>query len=209
MRTLQFLLITTVTCLMGLSAQAYYSTMDTGNILEKGKYKFHLETQFITSNDTGLNINGYFDMGLTEDSGIRGIIGVGTTDFHIGGFYKWAPIPDMDTQPAMGLLLGVTYASFSGVNNLSLRLHPIISKTFKVEIGEIIPYGSIPIGILSISNDRGIDIPIQLALGTELKTLNWKNITFMAEINFDIQKSFSYFGLSANIDFDEEGIYLE
>ena len=212
MKFLQSLLLAFTACFTSFSTHAYYSTMDTGSLLEKGKFKSHLETQFITSNNSGLNLNGRFDMGLTKDSGFRGIIGFGTTDFHLGGFYKWVPIPDIHNQPAIGLLAGVAYASFSGINDLSLRFHPIVSKTFEFELGEITPYGSLPIGIRSMNRDHSsnnTDIPIQLTLGAELKTLHWEKVTFMSEINFDIQHTFSYFSLGVNVEFDEEGIQFE
>ena len=200
--------IVLVVCLSGFFAHANHSILDTGNLLERGEFKAHFEAQFLTSNDSGFNLKGHLDTGLTKDSGLRGVVGIGKADLHIGGFYKWAPIPDIDEQPAMTLLAGVTYSSFSGANHLSLRLHPILSKTFEIELGEVTPYGSLPIGVRS-SNEEGTHVPLQLVLGAELKTLHWEKVTFMGEISFDIQHTSNYISFSANFVFDEEGIQFE
>lgn len=208
MNHLKILFTTLLTFFISLPTYAYLSTMDTGDVLAQKKYKVHLETQFITSNHSGIGLNGRFDVGLTEESGFRGLIGVGAVGFHVGGFYKWSPIPDTDQQPAVGFLAGVSYASLSGLNDLSLRFHPIVSKKFEIELGEITPYGSLPMGIHS--NHKGEkSLPLQLTVGVELKTLHWEKVIFMAEINFDIQETFSYFSLGASVFFDEEGIKFE
>src|SRR5690606_13854627 len=108
---------------------------------------------------------------LSDDSNVRGIIGFGTTDFQVGGFYKWVPIPDVEGQPAIGFAAGVLYARTEGLNDLSLRFHPLISKQYQIDWGEITPYGSIPIGIRSIDGET--DVPVQAVIGAELKTSHW------------------------------------
>ena len=191
--------------------------MDTANLIEMKHIKFHLNTQLSNldkkTNDTlyshnKLSINSHIDKRLSMNSGLRGTIGIGPTAFRIGGFYKWAPIPDLPNQPAVSLLTGIMYTSLDEDNDLSLRLHPIVSKNLTIKnIGQITPYGSLPIGIRSLSH-KDIDIPIQLTLGAEFKRPKWKQVTFMTEMNFNVQNSSNYFGFGINVNFDEAKINL-
>ncbi len=196
---------------MPLEVYAYHSVMDTGNIIERGTFKAQVENQIVSSPENRLNINARLDMGLNEEAEFRGVIGIGATDLHVGVFYKWIPIPDFSQQPAVGLLSGLTYASSTKDNSLTLHFNPIVSKTFEMELGEITPYASLPIGLRSTSrynSSTKLDIPVHLTLGGELRTTPWDKVRFMAEISFNIQNTFNYFNLGANISFDEEGMLL-
>ena len=193
-------LVTSGLTFFSLSAFAFYSTIDTGEIIEPGKYRILGEAQGITDNNSGLNVNGRVDWGLNEESSIRGLVGVGTTDFHLGGFFKWVPIPDYSKQPAIGVLAGLVYAHHQSANELSLRVHPMVSKGFDVDFGKITPYGALPFGLRSFQSRT--DIPLQLAGGTELIFQEIRPWRFFAEVGFDLNKAFSYFSLAASYDFD-------
>lgn len=194
--------------LLSSSAQAYYSTMETGSLLNPKTYKAKAESQFITEGDTGVNLLGRFDMGFSESANLKALVGIGTTDFQLGAFYKWVPIPDHDKQPAIGLTGGVLYARNFESNELSLRLHPLISKEFKVEWGLVSPYASLPIGFRNFDQNRdGKDetqIPVQLALGGEFKLNSIENFTLITEVGFDIRKAFTYFSVGVTFFMDPE-----
>lgn len=181
---------------------AYYSTLTTGDLLERGNYEMNVETQFITDDDSGVNLVGRFDSWLSEDSNLRAVLGFGTTDFQVGGFYKWVPYPDVEGQPAIGLMAGLLYASTEGLDDISVRVHPFVSKKFEIELGEITPYGALPFGIRSMDGET--DVPVQAVIGAELKTVNLEKIRFMGEIGFDINEAFTYVSLAASLQWDEE-----
>lgn len=183
-------------------AWAFYSVMDTGDLLDPGHYRVGAETQFITNEDSGVNLVSRFDMGLNEDSNLRAELGFGTTDLHLGAFYKWIPIPDYEQQPAIGFSSGVVFAQYSGHTELSLRFHPIVSKGFEVEFGKITPYASLPFGLRSYDDDT--DVPVQLALGSDLYFSQLDLWHFKAEIGFDLSEAFTYISFGATLDFDEE-----
>lgn len=185
------------------SAQALYSTLDTGDVLGENKMEVSAETQFITDRDTGINLIARFDRGYRDDSQIRGLIGIGTTDFHIGGYYKWVPIPDYDNQPAVGLIGGIIYARHQEMNELSLRFAPIVSKKIKTEqIGEVTPYVSLPIGLRSFNEET--EFPVQFELGTRYKHPNLNKVKFNAELGFNVRKAFTYVSVGLIMDFDED-----
>lgn len=183
-------------------AHAFYSTMDTGDVLPEGKYSIGAETQFITNNDSGANLVTRFDGGISEEAGFRGELGFGTTDLHLGAFFKWIPIPDYDQQPAIGITSGLVFAEYSGHSEVSLRFHPIISKGFATEFGKITPYGSLPFGLRSYNDDT--DVPVQMTLGSELFFSQIPLWRFKGEVGFDLNDAFTYISIGASLDFDAE-----
>lgn len=183
-------------------AFGYNETLQTGEILPTQQYNVNLSTQFITDHDSGANFTGRVETGLNEEYGLGAHLGVGTTDFLVGTYVKWVPIPDYEDQPAMGLTAGINFARIDGFNELSVRTHPFISKMYATELGNFTPFASLPIGIRSFNGET--TFPIQFALGTEFEPHQLEHIRFMGEIGFNIHKAFTYIVLSATFEIDEE-----
>lgn len=191
-----------------LKTQALYSVLETGEILTEGSYRANLETQFVSDGDRGLNLVGHFDTWFNQDSNLRFDLGTGTTDFYTGGFFKWVPFPDTTGQPAVGFSTGVIFARNGGIDEIAIRIRPLVSKKISTEIGEINPYASIPVGISS--RDGEGSFPIHLVGGLEWKTDHWEHITFIGEFGVNINEAFSYFSLSAQVYWDQnEGFSLD
>jgi hypothetical protein len=189
--------------LWSVPSLAYYTTMDTGRLLKQGEFKLGAEAQFITEGDDGVNLAGRFDGPIDDELGWRAQVGFGTTDVFLAGFVKWVPIPDTENQPAIGVNLGVLYANYESVSELSLRAHPFISKEFhKMDIGQITPYAALPIGIRTVDGDS--DVPFQIAIGADFRPDGLEKINFIAEIGFDINDAFPYFAFGATLEFDNE-----
>lgn len=205
-RTLKILLIT-VALFSPLPSKAYYSVMDTGEIIPEGRYKLGLESQFITDDDSGINLVGRFDHWVSEELNFQGLLGFGEVDLHAGGFVKWIPFPDFDEQPAIGLKAGMLYAREDGVNELSFRLYPLISKTFTSNIGEWTPYASLPIGFRTIDGET--DVPVQLAFGSQWKTDHFENLQFVGEVGLDVSDAYTYISIGAVLYADDqEGLVI-
>ncbi|MCM2280997.1 MAG: hypothetical protein NDI61_04035 [Bdellovibrionaceae bacterium] len=202
--TALLLLSTLMPVLVPTTAQAYFSTMDTGEVTQPGHYRTILEPQFILNKYDGVNLIGRFDTGLADDKAVRAIVGFGEVDFQLGAFYKWIPFPDSEGQPAIGGSAGVLYGRAGDETELSLRFHPLVSKHFETEIGDLTPFVSLPLGITTRDDDTFV--PIQLAVGSEWKTLNWENLRFMAELGLNINKAFSYLSFGLVYEFDEASL---
>lgn len=182
-------------------AHAYFSTIDTGELIAPGQYQASFEPQLIFNRYDGGNAVLRFDTGLNEESGIRGILGFGKVDFQLGGMYKYVPFPDLDKQPAIGFETGAILARVNGGSEFSLRFHPLVSKRFATEVGDFIPFASLPLGITTRSNETVV--PIQIAGGTEFRPLNYQNVSFFGELGINLNQAFSYFSLAAAWRFDE------
>lgn len=169
---------------------AYFGTVTTGDMLVPGQYSGGLETQFVTNEDSGANLVGHFEGALNEDFNYLAELGFGTTDFHSSARLKWVPFPDVDRQPAIGLIGGLGYSQYDDSSELSFRIQPIVSKKFVTDIGDLIPYVSLPVGVRSYDDETFS--PVQLVFGAELKTLYFKNLTFFGEVGFELSDAFTY-----------------
>ena len=185
------------------SASAFFSVMDTGDILDKGQYRAIFEPQFVFTKSTGANIGARLDSYLTDSTNVRGVICFGSSiDFYTGAFLKWSPIPDVDKQPAIAGEFGIVYARYGGEPEVSLRFSPIVSKKFETSAGYFTPYGSIP---LALETRKGKAIgTAHIAGGTQYQTLNWRHVQFMGELGLDLKDSYSYITLGVLMYFDEE-----
>lgn len=186
------------------AAHAYFSTIDTGELIAPEKYQAILEPQLILNKHDGFNMIGRFDTGLTEDSSVRGVLGVGKVDFQLGGFFKWVPFPDVGKQPAIGLETGALLARVNSQSEFSVRLHPLVSKAFQTEVGDLVPYGSLPLGV-TFRSDKTF-VPVQIVGGSEMRPLNWPRVSFFAELGLNLTESFSYISGAIAYRFDDTSL---
>ncbi len=185
--------------LVAPKAQAYYSTLDSGEMVGENQYQAMASMQSIFNKYDGMNFTGRLDTGIRDDISVRGVLGFGKVDFHIGVLSKWIPFPDTDQQPAIGAEAGVLLARIGSVTQYSLRVHPLVSKRLELEIGDVIPYASLPTGV-TIQSGSGADetfTPLQLVIGSELRPLEVKDWSFFAELGLNLHKSFGYIAASA------------
>ncbi len=194
--------------LMGfsLNALAHFSTLDTADTLPSNRFRVMLEPQVISGGPSGSNVMARFDAPINEESSIRGVLGVGSLDLQAGAFYKWAPIPDVDQQPAMSLTAGFTYANYEGTDLFSIRAYPTVSKKYSWELGELNPYISLPFSMAS--QDGKSLFPVQFAVGSEVKFKQIKDLDFFGEVGIEVKDSYSYISLGVAAYFDESGSFI-
>lgn len=206
----KFLSIISLIFVTALSSQAwaYYALLDNGEVLAPGKYKATGDVQILTE-DGGLNAGGRFDIGFQEEFGARALAGFGETDFFFGGLFKWMPVPDIDSQPAIGGNIGILYAKDGDVSDMTFRFEPMLSKKISVEGAMVTPYAALPVGIrLRNSDNPYIDedtrMTFQLVAGMQLQLEQWKNMQFMGEIGLDLDNAPAYLALAGVFYFDSE-----
>lgn len=179
-----------------LGAQALASsTLDNGTVTPKGRYRGTLELQ----GAGGLNLVGRVDMGLGSATGVRALLGTGATALQWGLFYKWVPIPDYHRQPAIGLLGGFVFTHGDNKSAVTLRAHPILSKNLKSEFGDIIPHIAIPIGLRL--HEGKTTVPVQLALGLEVRPDATRDFSFWLEGGANIANADGYISFAASHPF--------
>lgn len=186
-------------------AQAYFTTLDTGEVIKAGSIRAGGGAQFVLNQYDGANFLGNVDVPINDSQSVRGVFGFGKIDFQVAGYYKWVPFPDLKKQPAVGGMAGVTWAKIGSISEYSLRLHPLVSKKFATEVGDITPYASLPFGFTTRNGaPAGADstfVPFQLVGGAEFHFLDLQRWKFYSELGLNLNKAFSYIALSASYQF--------
>ena len=114
----------TVAVISASPSWAYYTLQDTGELLKPNQMRFSGDLEFVTHGPTGVDVDGRFDHGLTDELNLRAEIGTGATNVLAGAYLKWVPFPDYDKQPAIGVSVGGQYAHYSGANETTFRVIP-------------------------------------------------------------------------------------
>ena len=210
MRLLQILSSTILLAatLTAAPSWAYNEVLSTGQVLERGQFRLTGGLQALTERG-GANVTGIIDTGIQEDFEVRGILGFGKTDYLLGALVQWVPIPDVEGQPAVGFLTGITYARWFNGSEFTLQWNPLVSKKFAVGEGAIIPYAGIPLGLRFRDNQTvGVadttQMTIQVTGGAQIQVERWKNLQFIGEVGINLEHAYSYVSAGALFYFDTE-----
>lgn len=185
------------------SAFAYLTINESGDLIAPGSFRAGFEPQAKLSDGGGGNIAGFVDGGISDEWSWRALLGTGDTDFWLTGSAKWIPIPDYQSQPAIGARFDYTLGREDGANFNVFRAAPMASKGFDSEVGRFVPYVALPLGVFASNGDSNNFS--QLVVGSEAKLEQVPDWMFSAELGFNLSKSFSYISATASYFFDGGG----
>lgn len=191
-----------ITALVGQVAFAFFETAESGEISQVGQYKIGIIPQARLSDGSGMNLTGFIDSALNDESSVRFQLGTGETDFYTGGSFKWIPIPDYRKQPALGAKVEAIYGRESSDSFASFRFHPLVSKKYEIDYGWITPYASLPISFTTYKNNT--DTQFNIVLGSEYKNTDYQNWEFGGELGLNGNKSFTYISVWATVFLDDD-----
>ncbi len=201
-RALRLSILTLILTAAALPAWAFLTVQESGEITPKGKYKLGAEPQYRTTNGSGFNFSGFFDMPFSDETSIRGTVGTGETDFVAGTSLKWIPVPDYGSQPAIGGKLGAYYWREASENFSTVRIEPLISKKFSTTAGNFNPYAALPV---MFNNGKDYNkTTMQVAFGSEYTHSEADNMTFGLEAGLDAKDSFAYVSGYVTIYLDDQ-----
>ena len=183
-----------------VTSHGYMEFMDTGEVLDSGKYRLNGNVQGIFNDFDGFNITGRAATGVTKDSEVQFEFGLGSIEVQFTGYFKYVPFPDTDNQPAIGIRAGGSFARFEGESLFGVHLQPFASKKFDTEYGDFTPYGALNLSLVFIDDDS--EMPLQLQLGNSWKPENYSNVEFYGELGLNLAKSFNYISLGVAVTFD-------
>lgn len=183
---------------------AFFSLMDTGELVKEGEYRVLGEGQILFDAPEGFNLNGRFSTGIQDDSEVQFEAGVGSIDYYMGAFWKWVPFPDTDEQPAIGFRGGVTFADVSGLSTYGINFTPLVSKHLDSDIGAFTPYGGLELGLQNNVHDTYFSMQAVLGMqwspgGMNLEQL--KDFNFLIEYGLEVDDAFNYLSFGASYDF--------
>jgi hypothetical protein len=195
--TVGFGLLTALSLLPGF-AHGYFSTIDTAEPTEVGKYRFTGEGQLSIQPHKLGHTSVKFDTGLDESSSFRGVLGTGALmPIEWGLFHKWNPIPDNENQPAISLISGALLGRNGDTGSFTLRVQPLVSKNFEIALGTITPYATLPLG--ATWTNGSIDYPVQFSVGGNLAPSNWPNVSVWTELGLSVANTFSYVSVAVSL----------
>lgn len=178
-----------------IEASAYFTNTDSGELVPKDQYRLIIEPQV-----GHFNLNAHFDTGITDSSQVRVSVGAGENGTHFDFFYKTIPYPDFENQPAIGYKVGAIFASDKNINTVSVRLMPLLSKSYSFDQFRWTPYVSLP---LSVSVQKSTSTtPIHFVFGTELTLPNAPDMQVGAEVGSSLRDSFSYASVFVSFYFE-------
>lgn len=180
-----------LTGFMAAPGYAYLSIMESGEPVQAGDYHIGFAPQFVTDVDGASN--AVFNLRTQINSGQDLSLQVGSGHTRIWSTLasRWVPIPDVQSQPAIGIRYDITLAQQHNLSNGVLRLAPFISKRFRTEAGHLEPYAYLPMGI-SINNDQTQHLS-SLTIGTQLQVEDLRPIYFYVESGINLKGTHSYF----------------
>ena len=186
------------------SSWGFFSLMDTGQVKSEGEYKVLGEGQILFDPPEGFNLNARFATGIQDDAEIQFEAGIGSIDYYLGAFYKWVPFPDTDSQPALGVRGGLTFAEVNNYSTYGANITPLISKMFEANFGKISPYGGVLLGLQNNVNETFVSL--QAVIGLEWQPNEWefnslKDFNFLLEYGAEIDDAFNYLSFGASYDF--------
>lgn len=185
MRILKSLFVYTALLMAPGMAMAYLTNADSGELVPIDQYRLVIEPQM-----AHFNLTAHFDTGISDSSQMRVSLGAGEDGTHLDFFYKDIPIPDYGNQPAIGYKIGTIFASDQGNNIFTIRLMPLISKTYEIHRNRWTPYASLPLGVTTIKSVS--TTPIHAVLGTEVTLDSAPDMQLGFEIGANLKDSFSY-----------------
>lgn len=203
---MRFILVTVWILCAPLMAQGYQSFLSTGEILQKEDFQLLGYIESVFDEFDGINANLRFAKAFDEEFQGELEVGMGEFDVYLGAFVKWVPIPDYESQPAIGVRAGLSYIKVDDFNETNISLAPFVSKAFETQVGKVVPFAALPFGI---GNNSGIPnqdddtfFMSKLSLGAEWSSKEWeKDIRIIGELGVELSDSFNSFNIGANYTF--------
>jgi hypothetical protein len=117
---------------------------------------------------------------------------------------KWVPVPDLEKQPAIGVVAGGLLASYASNTEMSLRLSPFISKSYETDLGKLTPYLSFPLGLKNYDGESSTTA--QFVLGSRLIHPEMAGAHYFLELGFDIDDAPTFIGIGATFPLNEDNL---
>jgi hypothetical protein len=182
-----------LTVFLALAPAAEAGIFNMPRFVDNGKNAFGFEPEVVMSDGGGLAGNFHYSQGISDINDVFGEIGTGTNvqNFRVGGGITFDFIPDMDTQPGMGIgLQGIYYRYKGDYGQLETSVVPYIHKMFGNGKGETVePYVALPFGPAFRSGQYNWQT--QVVLGA-IYHQEHSPVRFIGEAGVNVNKTESY-----------------
>ena len=139
---------------------------------------------------TGAYLSSEFRYQSNEDFSVGAGFGAGEVGFNIGGFATWYIIPDLQNQPGFALTGGLYFNRLRPFSYFNLKLAPTVSKTVKMEWGNLTPYAGLHITpSFRLSEPPANELSLKTSLGSAFAPKSLNGLRFWAEADLGLANS--------------------
>lgn len=180
------------------------SLMQTAPVIPTQEYEVKLQSDIIFNHGGGLNISPHFRTGIVDNVlDAEAYFGSGKTDFMMGAGVKYNLLPDIDGQVGLSFLGGLSLLRDDFANQyyniLVVHLGALVSKSFAVNFGYIVPYAAFQIEPFFSYYDNFA--PITIVAGAEWIPEKIKPWSFYSELSVSVLDSLNAVSLGAAYKF--------
>ena len=138
-----------------------------------------------------------------EDMGVGFGFGAGQVGFNFGFNGIWHLLPDSGNQPAVALLGGLYLNRVSEWNYFSVKVSPMISKSYLMEWGRLTPYAALHLTPSFRLAQAANSLSMKSSMGTELNFNELKGVKFWMEMGVGLVNSAHEVVVGIAYPFDE------
>lgn len=158
-----------VSCLVFLSATSLAVDVPGGLIrtaegTKAETYELVLSPVYVMS-PSGAYLSSELRYQANEDFAVGFGFGAGEVGFNFGINGTWHILPDLDRQPAFGVMGGLYFNRLKPDNFFVFKVAPVVSKTVKVDFGAIAPYAGLHISPSFRLSSPANELSLKTSLG--------------------------------------------
>lgn len=127
-------------------------------------YELVLSPVYVMS-PSGAYLSSELRYQTNEDFAVGFGFGAGEIGFNFGVNGTWHILPDLDRQPAVGVMGGLYFNRIKPDNHFVFKIAPVVSKTVKVDFGAITPYAGLHISPSFRLNTPSNELSLKTSLG--------------------------------------------
>jgi hypothetical protein len=181
-------------------AGAGTSLMQTAPVVPVGEFELKFQSDIIFNHGGGFNLSPHIMTGIWDHYlDVDAFVGAGTTDFQTGALAKFNLLPDLDGQVGLSFLGGFSYLRDEGLNSCLMTLGVLVSKRFKADFGDIIPYSAFEFETHFTSAENYT--PLTLLLGSKWQPDSTKPWSLYSEFSISLHRSLYALSIGASYPF--------
>lgn len=174
------------------------------SIFSVGSYQLVVSPAF-TIAPGGAYLSAEMRHQTNEDFGVGFGFGAGEVGFNFGFNGVWHFLPDTGTQPAVALLGGMYMNRVLGWNYFTIKVAPMISKTFSMEWGMLTPYAALHFTPSFRLAEAENGFAMKASMGTEFNFSQLSGIRFWTEVGIGLLSAAHEVVVGIAYPFDEVG----
>ena len=177
--------------LITLSSQAVEvpgGLLRTGEAIQPNQYEFVMSPIYVMS-PTGAYLSSEVRYQANEDFSAGVSFGAGEVGFNLGANGTWFILPDLEGQPALGILGGIYFNRIKPANWFVVKVAPVVSKTVKLDWGTMTPYAGLHMTPSFRLGEPFNELSMKTSLGTSFAVKSMNGLRFWGEFDLGVANS--------------------